>query len=190
VLRHPCSTPRDRPATARGTLPTVRYVRSASGFGVPQLDALRRVATQNLPSGVSERRSELVPCPRDAKPRDALVVGPPSRPLGRQGKRGVMAGTDPTRRSSRSASSRAARGGPELGAAMLSRGPCFTPPTDAQTFGTARRIAFPSFTNTRYSTSRALCRSSSSGTCRLRLATTASNDSRVVSSLQRRFAST
>ena len=84
---------------------------------------------------------------------------PPAGRWAGKGKRGVMAGTDPTRRL-------------------------------PQTFGTARRIAFPSFTKTRYSTSRALWRSSSSGTWRLRLATTASNESRVVSSLQRRLAST
>ena len=51
---------------------------------------------------------------------DALVVGPPSRPLGRQGKRGVMAGTDPTRRSSRSTASRSREVAPDTGAEMLS----------------------------------------------------------------------
>ena len=128
---------------------------------------ISRPATGQAPGETIE---PVLPWGRSAKPPRALVVGPPNQAAGpASGKRGVNGGPTPRE---------------------FPRGSFDGTRASAQIFGTARRIAFPSFTNTRYSTSRAWCRSSSSGTWRLRLATTASNESRVVSSLQRRFAST
>lgn len=176
-----CQTPRypgDHRARPRGpALPELRAPRSRTrSSGNPDNAADRttgrtgeisRRATGQAPGETIE---PVLPWGRSAKPRRALVVGPPNQAAGpASGKRGVNGGPTPRE---------------------FPRGSLEDTRASGQIFGTARRIAFPSFTNTRYSTSRAWCRSSSSGTWRLRLATTASNESRVVSSLQRRFAST